>query len=970
MKDALDAAAEIVAHFVATVLEDGVFSSAERERPTGPGDAPQSLSADRAKQIGQNKAIDHRTPYLMRLSGKGGRPPEGIDPDRYLKFRNVTLLDHLTSVTRGALVIGAIDLVASGVTGDALKARLAKIAATAFLHDADKMLQKRRGDPLTPADFDALAERYQVNTFLAPYGPMTGAEHLERVSNAEVSQHDRLVPGGELLSREAVDDCAYVRLADRLDGKFLKEGAGVDAVVDELAAFKLRTHAFPRDWRALTVRAPQTPFLLDALQMAFADALFDQTGLPPLVEVHQDGELTLIAPAASFDAALDTALEGVARAFSKGLRVATNNRGARDLLDGRGGIQELRKVLARNTRECTKALFVHRALVEDGPDAIKSELEKHFSTIGPNWRDLDKAGQHLQPYPLDDQTDSRIAETLVDAAAIVFCLAASPPKDRALAARTPDEATREAELVETLAIQNVQPPAFLTDLPDRPHRLSRHTLVAVHAAMAARDDLGLHDDLFGPDGLLETWLVGRDERAGILEKNEEPGKILGGAAIAWLKDQCNHHVVRTDVPDDAPRCHFTNLPVTLDRRIDGKDALYGLNVSAFSGREGRPESHISAKSQTLVSPVAQAEHRLRAITNESARGDVPVFVSSPSSNGLFWSLLLTGQTLQLASELSLYDVLRVTRDGGKSVVVEQDAAAFTSRALIGRFANLPTRVSSSGTTPGLVGFAAMVVDTARRAGRPIHVFRGLPRRSNAFVTIDCLPRPIERALEQAFGSTDLRVEDLAPASKLLRLVDGMIEENAIGADIALHFAHPATRLGAGSLALAALDRKDGQHPLRADITELTRTAFMDTDDDPIIAFAKAMTAVQRTPRYDASNSEKDLGMTVALAGVEGAITVAHASRDSLVHAVAGGLENELTRGRVGYVGQKFPEDAARHAATVFVDRVWGEALGARSPASRARRTVFAIYRFAFLEHGRAKFSKTEEPDDLVTSADA
>jgi hypothetical protein len=146
---------------------------------------------------------------------------------------------------------------------------------------------------------------------------------------------------------------------------------------------------------------------------------------------------------------------------------------------------------------------------------------------------------------------------------------------------------------------------------------------------------------------------------------------------------------------------------------------------------------------------------------------------------------------------------------------------------------------------------------------------------------------------------------------------------------------------------------------------------MEQTDDPIIAFAKAMTHVQAVPRRDASNAEKDLGMSVAIEAVEGARRIAHQSPESFVDVIVGALENELSRGRVGWPGRAhgryFPVDHARMAAKVFVDRVWTEAFRSRAPASRARRSAFAIYRFAFLEAWRAKFATgTADADPVET----
>lgn len=94
--------------------------------------------------------------------------------------------------------------------------------------------------------------------------------------------------------------------------------------------------------------------------------------------------------------------------------------------------------------------------------------------------------------------------------------------------------------------------------------------------------------------------------------------------------------------------------------------------------------------------------------------------------------------------------------------------------------------------------------------------------------------------------------------------------------------------------------------MRAQIETLTRTAFIDEQDDPIIAFAKAMTRVQRGPRRDAPNAEKDLGMRVALEALDCARGIAHNKRESRVEAITGELENELSRWRTEWPGQYAP----------------------------------------------------------------
>ena len=142
-----------------------------------------------------------------------------------------------------------------------------------------------------------------------------------------------------------------------------------------------------------------------------------------------------------------------------------------------------------------------------------------------------------------------------------------------------------------------------------------------------------------------------------------------------------------------------------------------------------------------------------------------------------------------------------------------------------------------------------------------------------------------------------------------------------------------------------------------------------TPDDPVIGFARAMSRVQAAPHKGASNAEKDFGLRGAIEAVTGAHRIDHVSRGSLVAAVAGALAEELARGRVGWPGRAngapFPEERAREAAELFVDRVWRDAFRGRAPAARARRSAFAIYRFAFTEAPRAKFGDGAACPDLL-----
>lgn len=953
--------------FLAVVVNDHVFSADERMAGMGP------LSEARAKAIAAGRQIDARAPRLQRLSGKGGHIKGPAFATRRI-FRNVTLLDHVASVTRGALVLGELDLRGVGYADEAgLVSRLAIIAATAFLHDADKMLEKSRLDDLTVADIDLLIGRYGVDKFLAAHGVrLGGAELLPRIHNAETGRHGRILPGASLLTLDAVQDCAYVRLADRLDGAFLQTEPdprakgdrpfGIDGVVAELARFEdLRSDALRR-WRALRLSSPHTPFLLDALQGGFAAEVAELAGMPPLIEVHHDGELMLVAPEAVFERALDGALRRMGRALQRGLRVDVNARGARDILDGGAAVEDLVSCLRQDRSLAAKALFVHVDVIA----AHKSDFVADFDQagFGPALPDMTKfSGKHWTCWPAREDDTAGRNETRTRAATIAVAMACPLPEDRTLARRTPGPDAREAELVALLQEQGHDAPAWITEVQ---HQLSRWTLLAAWAAAVADHEADLQEGL---DELLALWLIGSEDRAGVYAKIGDPGAVLAAAAADWIMAASGRRFVPGN--EALPgRCHFTALPVDKTGEIDSKTGLYGLNVSAFSGREGRPEDHSSTKASTLVAPPAMAEHRLRSLVNpRSTEGEVPAYVSSPTSSGLFASLVSGAEAT--VTRFSLFDMPRLEIKPGAPCFV--DVENFSARVAIGRYDSLPTRLVRSGQAPGLVSIAKIVVDAARRTGRPIHVFRGLPCPSNAFVVLEFLPP----AIVDALGGWEFRLEELERISQTLRMIEEIAETNCLGLDLAFAYAHPRTRFAAACEALAAIrrQRRDDQKKMAGLSIALSNEArslmsTADTNDSAVIDFARAMARVQCAPGRDASNKELEFGLRIALAAIEGARRQGQTSDESLVCAISGEIAIELDRKQSI---EWRPRDrlsrikAARTAAEIFVEKVWKGAYGGVSPAGRVRRTTHAIYRVAFETASYEKRPTTS--DDLASPID-
>ena len=964
----IETSRSVYGNFLTDVVRERVFSDEQRTRGAG------RPLGDKAKHaIDKGDRIDVRTPFLATVSGKGGwiRGPEF---DRRKLFKNVTLIDHLVSVVRGALVFGEIDLRAAGVPESELPARLARIAAVAFLHDADKMLQRDRQMEIRPADVEGLMRDYGIVRFLEKFGQSLDAQRMTLlIDQVETTRANRMRPGAPILSLQEVRDCAYVTLADRLDGAYLDTRKGGDCVVRELEAFKddnLRGDALG-DWRALRIVSPHTPFLLDELQGWFSIACTDRHGHPPLIEVHHDGELLLVAPSKGFDDVFNKAIDDLlAKTFNLYPRVDISARGMPDILDGGRDLCDLREHLEENVRTASKALRISMDLVHPvaGATTVKSLIDDLFTSFGiaPVWPDLDRYSARLvSPWPAHHEDDDERNAFLLDAATVAVALACKAPQP-ARKLNVPDAGAREQELVELLKQSGIPLPIWLLDLT---HDISRRNLLSALAAAAGINDGVLREALLGDNGLVNLWLRGRGNRQGLLDKIDNPGLHMAAAAQEWFRAAARGCLLRAEDEDAEGRCHFTNAPVPRNRPIELSTGLYGVKVSAFSGREGRWESFDSQKSETLVSPLALAEHRLRSIRVRRPDGkpDVPILISSPTSAGLFASLVYVHD--DLPPEFSLFDALR-TENRKPDKLVFRDVDNYFRRYRIGRYESLPSRMASRDRDIGIITFVKMVFETAQRIGRPIHVFRGLPRPEPGYVSFDFLPEHLVAAL----GGTSFRIEQLPSRIHLLRVVEEIASIAGMGLELAARIADPETRFAAACDAIMRIDRMDegkanARSFLRHSLLNLLEDkATMSTESDNVIVrFAESMSHVQRAPIRSDGDTVPEMGLREALAAVEAAGQLGQISRDSLIHAVMGSLDKELARKNL-FSSKTTRKEATLEssllaAAEIFVDDVWPKAFGNTSPPSRQRRIALAIYRMSFERAARAARGANDEPNE-------
>jgi hypothetical protein len=937
-RESVALASSVYEDLLRTVVNGGVYAPAERDA------GGSILPEGKRREITAGRATDIRAPFLCTISGKGGWHPVQAEKAKRASYTNVTLLDHLTSVARGALVFAALDLVTALPTLDPkqLRQRLAVIAAVAFLHDLDKILERPRAADLTVADVDGALVRFRVDRFLADAGvTLAGADMLPLIQKAEVTRGGHLRPGQAPPPRERLLDCQSVRLADRVDGIFLDTARGAAAAVEQIGGFAgLRTDTLARGWRTIRIADPHTPFLLDEILAGLSVACTEHWGFPPLVEMHHDGILLAVVPEENADTLVDHALVAAAARLGATIRPNRTERGTVDLRDAPGSLVTLRAAFEMMPPARRTAFLFCQA---DVMGNFAARLDGLLAPLGlaPDWGML---GQLRPMWTARSYTDDVLKPFLLDAQtlAVLLCCVDAPQT-----LGIPSVEQREVELRAALGDRL---PAWLDEVPARQAQ-SRRMILAVTAAALAQEDGELHEALLGPGGQAVLWLEGTENRPGLEAKIDRSNLRLSEALQRHYRALLAGRRVAPANEAAEGRCHFTDQPTPITAAVSGQLGLYGVKVSAFSGRSGRPEPFDRVQPRTLVSPVAEAEHRLRqTVHQQSGRGkggDLPAFISSPTTVGLFGALVHAGD--QELATASLLDLLREKNGGDKPALVETELQRVRLR--VARYEVIPLRLIGKDREFGQIDFADVVLRAALRLGRPIHVFRGLPRPEPAFVHFDFLPP----ALEMFLGGRSFRVEQLRPTAIRLGNLAAVAKATGFGADLAMAMADPRTRFGAACDTLARIARHDDDPQaarIRAFAQQLAQEPRkMSETDAALVAYAEACARVQQVPRRDDGAGVAETCLREALDAVGAARSLGQTSRASLLAAVAGMLERTLARRNLiaaAVAREKQPlSEALVTAAEIFVDQVWLGAFAGQAPASRNRRVAFAIYAFAF-----------------------
>lgn len=941
MSPAIRLVEEVYAEFLEVVVEKHVA----RYRV---GSKPESIR----KKVAEGKYADTRFVQLMTVSGKGGYSQDATEFANRARYTNVTLLDHLLSVGRGAMMFYVLECLHKNpeMEKEILKPRLSLLLSLGFMHDADKIAGISRNEDLTPEKVQEIADGYGITAFCKAFDmevtPGQWLGLIERVEGTQAHRHPESEPGPrgtESLPR-------YVGFADKLDGAWLlddPEKGGIAGVLHRLEKDRAIEQSPLHSWNPLVLHDPHHPFLLDELQRWISLETQRIAGLPPLIETHHDGVLCMLLPKNEFDAIVQKGLERLCSRLPFGLQLDVSNRGVPSLYNAKPEFSELSVFVQETLAE--KEISSLFQIKYDIAQIVVDDLEELLDEVDVTPR-LPNKNQGLVSLLSSFESFGELEKAWIRKVALLALLTNLQIKAPAKA-KIPDYDEREKLLIQTVG---QEPPPWIASIQDAQ---SRRVLVALWAGVIAEEDGAVSQKIFGGEGLLKKWLEGAENGKGFRNFITGGGEQILGRVKTRFESLLNHALVKGDRPGARGRCLFTGEPVAFSESIAQADGLYEVKVSAFSGRDNRPENIMLQKAHTNVSATSLAEHKMRSEAHKNIggkKGGVPNLVSSPSTLGLFGGLATTNDKAMPA--MSIFDLSRQDIKKGRTL---KGTEIYSGRYRIARFERMPEKNVEQ------IDTLRLLLNAALRTGRPLHVFRGLPVKQKAFFHYDAMPRIFEELL----GGKSLRIEQIQNALERLETARALGETQGLGYDILTLYAMRSTRFRAICLACGVMEEqgKNGNviHKLKSQFEEFVKgDRVMNEQDGALVQLGQSAAGIQMRPGSNSGREERLVFNLCMDAAVQSKAS-GQEDRQSLIFAVAGELENNLVR-KAKAAAKKHREevplmDACMATAELFVDKVWFGALKGRVPSHKTRRLFAEIYRMSFLHtHRENAKNHTEE----------
>ena len=624
----------------------------------------QRISEDREGPKGKVSAtkIDVRPVRLVTISGKGGWSKDPALAERWKHNDNISLLDHLLSVARGALMFWLADAPrswSSEADFAEIKQTAHAVVCIAFLHDIDKDLGLQRGEEIDVADVQERMQRYGIDEFLTNQririSPAAMLNYIEEVEGTQAARN-AAVPDYD---RRIAATCRYVELADKLEGMFAsrEKDSGVDGLLSLLERWPSLQDPRLKQWVKVEIHDHLHLFLLDGFQRVLSATCKEFTNCLPLIEIVHDGRLLCVIPREHADDVKKKALDGFLDDLPYRLRFAVNNRLACQFVGGAASWKACRDVM--NPQGNWDGKFANLlALPRSFARVHREEIDALFDVVGmtTSWSPFDDGagGASVKPaldHPGGDAGDLELEGFPMEPAhALTLLVITLNHADTKRKSAAPDANARERELFRLMQDQGKEPPPVVESAASLPakDRRTRRVLLALWAIgeiwqLADECPDGAHDLLnaiLGREGLVGLWLEGDENRTGLSSQIKDVSSDIVNA----LRERFTTYLSgRPAIPFDAKdmkHCILCNEPVDSARRVNTASRAHGIKASAFSGRDGRNDHLASPRGDTHLCPVCLAELQLRQNAQDEFRGssDLPPLISSPVSIGLFGGL--------------------------------------------------------------------------------------------------------------------------------------------------------------------------------------------------------------------------------------------------------------------------------------------------------------------------------------------
>ena len=950
------------------------------------------VSKDRVGQPPKTSAakIDNRPVRLITISGKGGwSQADPILSERWGKNDNISLLDHLLSVARGALMFWLADAPRPWSSEDdfAEIERLSHaLVCIAFLHDIDKDLGLQRGEEIAATAVAERMSRYGIDEFLVNHRlHITPAAMLNYIEEVEGTQAARS-PAAPDYDRRIAATCRYVELADKLEGMFASRepNAGVNGVLTSLRDPNrlpvLRDHTL-KQWEKVEVHDHLHVFLLDRFQRALSTTCKEVAGRLPLIETVHDGRLLCVIPAEQASEIKRQALDCFLDDLPYDLGFSVNNKLACRFVGGAASWEACREVMCRTPdwSRFVNLLAVPRRFAHAHSGAIDDLFEA--AGMSTSWSPLDGGpGATVKP-ALDYPGGDSCGLGMEPAHALAFLVITMNHTDAKRMGTASDADAREQELLSLLKAEGKEPPPVIAVVLAKDGR-ARRVLLALWTIAEiwrlAKDDLNqardLLDRILGRDGLAGLWLDGNEHRTGLANQIEDVSSGIVNALRQRFSAYLTGRPAQSfDAGLPAKRCILCNEPVNHSRNVETASRAHGIGASAFSGRDGRNDHLASPSGDTHLCLVCLAELQLRQKVQDDFKGssNLPPLISSPVATGLFGGLAFQYEDADVSMGLNDLNRLDV-----KKGAVYEGLDCQTRRIRLARLEELPNKDAE------LVAQLRKTLTAARRLGRPIHIFRGAPSRHPAIFYSDAMPG----WLEQLLGGDSLRIEQLPDAISNLQLFEDLATTPGLGIEWAKQLVDPVPTVRLGALCVSwglAVDRRGSgdNDPAWSRIETGTRERALalirDTggesvelkdSKDPLLRLAWLATRIQRRRSTRDSINKQLLCWKTTLDFYPGAKRSMSKDRNALILGLAGTLEEALTR-KNDAAAKKHRDDlplsdACIEFASHFADQVWQNVFRAKEPTSQEQRRAAQIFRFGLLKAYRERgISESEDGTD-------